>query len=63
MPSSRVTVTEVGEFLKNPPSGFSVESLGSCVRVNNDDGNKNLVLIDEFESSKGRVVFHNSLGR
>ncbi|XP_013858785.1 mesenteric estrogen-dependent adipogenesis protein [Austrofundulus limnaeus] len=60
---SRVTVTEVGEFLKSPPDGFCVERLGSSgYRVQNDE-DKNLVLIDDFQSSSGRIVFHNSLGR
>ncbi|XP_017273417.1 mesenteric estrogen-dependent adipogenesis protein [Kryptolebias marmoratus] len=62
-PSGRVTVTEVGQFLKSPPEGFSVEALGSGFRVDNKDGARNLVLIDEFESGSGRVVFHNSPGR
>ncbi|XP_018548122.1 mesenteric estrogen-dependent adipogenesis protein [Lates calcarifer] len=59
---SRLTVTEVEEFLKNPPAGFSVETLGSGYRVRSDP-EKSLVLIDDFNSCRGRIVFENSLGR
>ncbi|XP_072231521.1 mesenteric estrogen-dependent adipogenesis protein [Leuresthes tenuis] len=60
--SGTVSVTEVVEFLSNPPEGFSVESLGSGYRVR-CNGEKNLVLIDDFQSCKGKVVFQDSLGR
>ncbi|XP_069002327.1 mesenteric estrogen-dependent adipogenesis protein [Embiotoca jacksoni] len=54
-------VTEVEEFLRNPPTGFSVEPLGSGYRVRSSA--ESLVLIDAFESCCGKIVFHNSLGR
>ncbi|XP_047462078.1 mesenteric estrogen-dependent adipogenesis protein-like isoform X2 [Mugil cephalus] len=66
LPHSGMTVTEVGEFLRNPPAGFSVETLGSCYRVHNNNNNnkeESLVLIDDLESCGGTVVFQKSLGR
>jgi len=57
-----VSVTEVVEFLRNPPEDFSVETLDSGYRVR-CNGEKNLVLIDDFQSCKGKVVFQDSLGR
>lgn len=62
LPHCGMRVTEVGEFLRNPPAGFSVETLGSCYRVHNNKEN-NLVLIDDFESCRGKIVFQKSLGR
>ncbi|XP_024121885.1 mesenteric estrogen-dependent adipogenesis protein [Oryzias melastigma] len=59
---SRMTVTEVGEFLRDPPAGFSVETLGSDHRVHSDD-DTNLVLIDDFQFCSGKITFQNSLGR
>lgn len=58
----RMTITEVEEFLAKPPPGFSVETLGSGYRVRSDS-EKNLVLIDDFDLCKGKVVFQNSMGR
>lgn len=57
-----MTVTPVEEFLKKPPVGFSVELLGSGYRVHSD-AEKSLVLIDDFDSCMGKIVFQNSLGR
>ncbi|KAM9846352.1 mesenteric estrogen-dependent adipogenesis protein [Aulostomus maculatus] len=62
MTDSRLTVTELEEFLQNPPLGFSVIALGSGYRVHSDP-EESLVLIDEFESCGGRIVFQKSLGR
>ncbi|CAJ1063814.1 mesenteric estrogen-dependent adipogenesis protein-like [Xyrichtys novacula] len=59
----RVTVTEVEEFLRNPPDDFSVEALGSGGYNVCCDPDKSLVLIDDFESSCGKIVFQKSLGR
>ena len=59
---SRMAVTDVEEFLRNPPAGFSVEVLPSGYRVHSDPEDS-LVLIDGFESCRGTVVFHKSLGR
>ncbi|XP_029303236.1 mesenteric estrogen-dependent adipogenesis protein [Cottoperca gobio] len=59
---SRVTVTDVEEFLKNPPDSFSVEVLASGYRVHSDP-EKSLVLIDDFDSDKGKIVFSKSMGR
>ncbi|XP_070699693.1 mesenteric estrogen-dependent adipogenesis protein [Pempheris klunzingeri] len=59
---SRVTVTEVQEFLANPPAGFSVEALSSGYRVHCDPEDS-LVLVDDFYSCRGKIAFHNSLGR
>ncbi|KAK2882014.1 mesenteric estrogen-dependent adipogenesis protein-like isoform X2 [Channa argus] len=59
---SRMTVTQVDEFLRKPPPGFSVERFGSGYRVHSDP-EKSLVLIDDFEHCKGKVVFQNSVGR
>uniref|UniRef100_G3QBA0 Uncharacterized protein n=1 Tax=Gasterosteus aculeatus TaxID=69293 RepID=G3QBA0_GASAC len=55
-------VTEVEEFLKNPPAGFSVEVLCSGYRVHSDP-ESSLVLIEDFDSRRGRIVFEQSLGR
>ncbi|XP_022052749.1 mesenteric estrogen-dependent adipogenesis protein [Acanthochromis polyacanthus] len=55
-------VTELEEFLRKPPAGFSVETLSSGYRVHYTQ-DKNLVLIDDFQSCMGNVVFQNSLGR
>lgn len=59
---SRMTVTPLEEFLKKPPVGLSVELLGSGYRVHSDP-EKSLVLIDDFDSCRGEIVFQNSLGR
>uniref|UniRef100_A0A3B4Z260 Mesenteric estrogen dependent adipogenesis n=1 Tax=Seriola lalandi dorsalis TaxID=1841481 RepID=A0A3B4Z260_SERLL len=59
---SRMRVTEVEEFLREPPAGFSVKALGSGYRVHSDP-EKSLVLIDDFFSCRGKIVFENSLGR
>ncbi|KAM7374466.1 hypothetical protein PAMP_007122 [Pampus punctatissimus] len=56
-------VTEVEEFLTNPPAGFSVVPLSSGYRVHSDP-EKSLVLIDDFNSCRGKnIVFQKSLGR
>ncbi|XP_049448347.1 mesenteric estrogen-dependent adipogenesis protein-like [Epinephelus fuscoguttatus] len=60
--NSRMKVTEVEEFLRKPPAGFSVEALTSGYRVHSDP-ETSLVLIDDFDSCRGRIVFHKSLGR
>ncbi|XP_030010942.1 mesenteric estrogen-dependent adipogenesis protein [Sphaeramia orbicularis] len=59
---SQITVTDLDQFLRKPPTGFSVDRSGSgyCVHT---DPDKNLVLIDDFHSCRGKVVFHNSLRR
>ncbi|XP_026228716.1 mesenteric estrogen-dependent adipogenesis protein isoform X2 [Anabas testudineus] len=59
---SRVTLTEVEDFLRTPPPGFSVDSLGSGYRVRSDP-ETSLVLIDDLDLCRGKVVFHNSMGR
>ncbi|KAM8900674.1 mesenteric estrogen-dependent adipogenesis protein [Spinachia spinachia] len=59
---SGMRVTEVEEFLKDPPAGFSVEVLRSGYRVHSDP-DSSLVLIDDFDSCRGRIVFEQSLGR
>ncbi|XP_061659682.1 mesenteric estrogen-dependent adipogenesis protein-like [Syngnathoides biaculeatus] len=58
----RMTVTELGDFLRGPPNGFSVESnpLRSVVR---GDPDTSLLLADPCDTSAGSVVFHGSLGR
>ncbi|XP_032433085.1 mesenteric estrogen-dependent adipogenesis protein [Xiphophorus hellerii] len=55
------TVTELGQFLKNPPEGFTVKAVGSAYQV--QCGEENLVFIDKFHSGDFDVVFQNSLGR
>ncbi|XP_040006396.1 mesenteric estrogen-dependent adipogenesis protein-like [Xiphias gladius] len=60
--SSRMGVTEVDEFLREPPAGFSVEALDSGCRVLSDP-EESLVLVDDFDSRRGKIVFENSLGR
>ncbi|AWO99936.1 Hypothetical protein SMAX5B_006776 [Scophthalmus maximus] len=58
-----ITVTGLEEFLREPPAGFSVqEAPGAGHRVRSDP-EKSLVLIDDFRSCRGRVVFDNSPGR
>nr|XP_046267402.1 mesenteric estrogen-dependent adipogenesis protein-like [Scatophagus argus] len=59
---SGMTVTRLEEFLKNPPAGFSVEVLGSGYRVHSDP-ETSLVIIDDFDSCRGKIVFQNSRGR
>uniref|UniRef100_A0A3Q4B8C6 Uncharacterized protein n=1 Tax=Mola mola TaxID=94237 RepID=A0A3Q4B8C6_MOLML len=59
VPRCRVALTRVEEFLKDPPAGFSVEVLHSGRRVHSDP-ERSLVLIDDFDSCGGTVVFHNS---
>ncbi|XP_067464376.1 mesenteric estrogen-dependent adipogenesis protein-like [Thunnus thynnus] len=59
---SRMKVTEIGEFLRKPPAGFSVVALSSGYRVHSDP-EKSLVLIDDLHSCRGNIVFHKSLGR
>ncbi|KAG7224575.1 hypothetical protein INR49_011327 [Caranx melampygus] len=59
---SRMQVTELGEFLREPPAGFSVLPLGSGYRVLSDP-EKSLVLIDDLYYCRGKIVFENSLGR
>ncbi|XP_057677160.1 mesenteric estrogen-dependent adipogenesis protein-like [Corythoichthys intestinalis] len=63
--TARVTVTELNDFLRTPPRGFSVtktesEPLRCIVR---GDPDTNLLLADPCETSAGSVVFHGSLGR
>ncbi|XP_041808472.1 mesenteric estrogen-dependent adipogenesis protein-like [Chelmon rostratus] len=62
LPLSGMTVTRLEEFLTKPPPGFSVEALGSDYRVHSDP-EESLVLIDDFDSCRGKVVFQNSSGR
>lgn len=59
---SRMAVTPMDEFLTKPPAGFRVEDLGYGYRVHCDP-EETLVLIDDFDSCRGRIVFQNSLGR
>ncbi|KAL6098725.1 medag [Pungitius sinensis] len=59
---SGMRVTEVEEFLKNPPAGFSVEVLCSGYRVHSDP-ESSLVLIEDFDSCRGKIAFAQSLGR
>ncbi|XP_034538747.1 mesenteric estrogen-dependent adipogenesis protein-like [Notolabrus celidotus] len=59
----RLTVTEVEEFLKNPPAGFSVEALSSGGFRVHSDPEQSLVLIDDCESCRGKILFQESLGR
>lgn len=62
-PRSPVTVTRLEEFLRNPPPGFTVEEPpGSGYRVHSDP-ETSLVLIDDLDSCRGKVVFYNSCGR
>uniref|UniRef100_A0A3Q2NNM9 Mesenteric estrogen dependent adipogenesis n=1 Tax=Fundulus heteroclitus TaxID=8078 RepID=A0A3Q2NNM9_FUNHE len=56
-----ISVTELGQFLKNPPEGFTVKKFGSEYRVQSDD--QSLVFIDDLHSGNRNVVFLNSLGR
>ncbi|XP_063751332.1 mesenteric estrogen-dependent adipogenesis protein-like isoform X2 [Eleginops maclovinus] len=57
-----VTVIQVEQLLKNPPDGFSVEDLTTGYRVHSDP-EKSMVLIDDFNSCRGKIVFLNSMGR
>ncbi|XP_032389928.1 mesenteric estrogen-dependent adipogenesis protein isoform X2 [Etheostoma spectabile] len=59
---SWMEVTEVEEFLREPPAAFCVEVLCSGHRVHSEPENS-LVLIDDFDSCRGKVVFQKSLGR
>ncbi|KAK7925390.1 hypothetical protein WMY93_007700 [Mugilogobius chulae] len=58
----KLTVTEVEEFLRRPPSGFSVQFYGSGYFIKSD-AEQNLVLIDDFHIDTGKIVFTNSLKR
>ncbi|XP_056140985.1 mesenteric estrogen-dependent adipogenesis protein-like isoform X2 [Lampris incognitus] len=57
-----MSITDVEEFLRDPPPGFSVEARGTgcCVDV---DAERCVVLIDHLESRRGKVVFKTSMGR
>ncbi|XP_015235547.1 PREDICTED: mesenteric estrogen-dependent adipogenesis protein [Cyprinodon variegatus] len=59
--SSGITMTELGQFLKNPPEGFTVEACGSRYRIRS--GEDSLVFIDNLHAGDRGVVFQNSLGR
>ncbi|XP_034034968.1 mesenteric estrogen-dependent adipogenesis protein-like [Thalassophryne amazonica] len=59
---SRMTVTRVEEFIRNPPASFSVDYLGSGYRVRSDP-ERSLVLIGDVDTRRGRIVFQHSLGR
>ncbi|XP_055005036.1 mesenteric estrogen-dependent adipogenesis protein-like [Boleophthalmus pectinirostris] len=58
----RLTVTEVEEFLRRPPAGFTVHCYESGYSINSDT-EKNVVLIDDFNIGTGNIVFTNSLRR
>uniref|UniRef100_A0A3Q3QJK6 Uncharacterized protein n=1 Tax=Monopterus albus TaxID=43700 RepID=A0A3Q3QJK6_MONAL len=60
--SSQSRMTEVEEFLRKPPTGFCVEALSSCYRVHSDP-EESLVLVDDFDFCRRKIVFQNSLGR
>lgn len=55
-------VIEVEKFLGNPPHGFNVEHR-SGYRLVKSDPSQSCVFIDEFQSSKGKVIFSQSPGR
>ncbi|XP_053703757.1 mesenteric estrogen-dependent adipogenesis protein-like [Synchiropus splendidus] len=58
---AQITITELGEFLRSPPAGFSVDSDFGV----HFDPERDLVLINDLDLvHRGqRVVFHKSLGR
>nr|XP_057943209.1 mesenteric estrogen-dependent adipogenesis protein-like [Doryrhamphus excisus] len=58
----RMTVTELDEFLRKPPSGVSVSTQKSTKRVHIDP-ESGLLLADPCDSLAGNVVFQGSLGR
>lgn len=60
---SRLEVTPLGEFLRSPPAGFSVENMGGAGLLVNSDPESTLVLIDDIDTCSERVLFPNSLGR
>ncbi|XP_056300471.1 mesenteric estrogen-dependent adipogenesis protein-like [Pseudoliparis swirei] len=61
--SITMRVIEVEEFLRNPPAGFTVETLPSAsgYRVNSDP-ESSLVLIDDMNSNRQGIVFQKSMG-
>ncbi|XP_077402969.1 mesenteric estrogen-dependent adipogenesis protein [Vanacampus margaritifer] len=59
---ARMTVTELHDFLRRPPSGFSVER-NPLRTVIQGDPDSSLLLADPCDTSAGSVVFHGSLGR
>ncbi|KAJ8404728.1 hypothetical protein AAFF_G00335910 [Aldrovandia affinis] len=56
-------VIDVENFLRQPPSGFTVELRGTGYRFVRYDPDSFCVFIDEFNSAKGKVIFQNSPGR
>ncbi|XP_054611309.1 mesenteric estrogen-dependent adipogenesis protein-like isoform X2 [Dunckerocampus dactyliophorus] len=58
----RMTVTELDDFLRKPPSGVSVSTQKSTKRVHIDPATS-LLLADPCDALAGSVVFQGSLGR
>lgn len=54
-------MTELRQFLKNPPEGFTVRAYGTSYQVL--CGEENLVFIDSIHSADFNIVFQNSMGR
>ena len=63
VPNGKINIVELEQFLRNPPSGFVVETHSDCTYVGSSENI--MVLIDDCQrqSCRGKVVFHNSLGR
>ncbi|XP_036393263.1 mesenteric estrogen-dependent adipogenesis protein-like [Megalops cyprinoides] len=59
----QMDVIDVEDFLRDPPSGFTVELRVTGYRFIRSDPDSFCVFIDEFDSAKGKVIFQNSPGR
>ncbi|XP_062393029.1 mesenteric estrogen-dependent adipogenesis protein-like [Sardina pilchardus] len=56
-------ISEVEDFLRNPPHGFRVQSRESGHTLVKSDPNNCCVFIDEFHSNNRKVIFQFSTGR
>ncbi|KAJ8342640.1 hypothetical protein SKAU_G00325680 [Synaphobranchus kaupii] len=56
-------VTELEDFLRNPPVDFTVDVRGTGYRFVKYDCDRCCVFINEIQTTKGKVIFQNSPGR
>ncbi|XP_067085081.1 mesenteric estrogen-dependent adipogenesis protein-like [Osmerus mordax] len=59
----KFSMIDLEDFLRNPPRGFKVETRRAGYRFVRSDPEICCVLIDDFESCKGKVMFQHSTGK